>query len=277
MTAPPSAARLEPATHNGGRTSRTLSIPAVRIFTGTAIVTVQIVIGGVVTAGHARAYAPQRIGLRQASVGAGGAVEVGHHLDHGALDHRADAELDRLQGAFAGGDIDDVVAEELEEAGADLAADEGEQRHPRDAAEQREPGEAPERHSGDAGRQGDERADDRQHPREEDGGVAMALEPVVRPVQVAPVRVDDVVALEQLEAARNAVDVANLGLQLAQDVLARAERLFEAGVTTNIDVITAQDDLARADDNQIKALYKFNQARADLARAEGDVEAVYGR
>jgi len=59
--------------------------------------------------------------------------------------------------------------------------------------------------------------------------------------------------------------------------VARAERRFEAGVTTNIEVITAQDDLARADDNQIKALYRFNQARADLARAEGDAEAVYGR
>jgi len=84
-------------------------------------------------------------------------------------------------------------------------------------------------------------------------------------------------ALDQLQAARNAVDVANLGLKLAQDVVARAERRFEAGVTTNIEVITAQDDLARADDNQIKALYRFNQARADLARAEGDAEAVYGR
>jgi len=84
-------------------------------------------------------------------------------------------------------------------------------------------------------------------------------------------------ALDQLQAARNAVDVANLGLKLAQDVVARAERRFEAGVTTNIEVITAQNDLARADDNQIKALYRFNQARADLARAEGDAEAVYGR
>ena len=84
-------------------------------------------------------------------------------------------------------------------------------------------------------------------------------------------------ALDQLQAARNAVEVANLGLKLAQDVVARAERRFEAGVTTNIEVITAQDDLARADDNQIKALYRFNQARADLARAEGDAEAVYGR
>jgi outer membrane protein len=84
-------------------------------------------------------------------------------------------------------------------------------------------------------------------------------------------------ALDQLEAARNAVDVANLGLKLAKDEVARAERRFEAGVSTNIDVITAQDQLARADDNQIGALFRFNQARADWARAEGNAEDVYAR
>jgi len=84
-------------------------------------------------------------------------------------------------------------------------------------------------------------------------------------------------SLDQLEAARNAVEVANLGLKLAQDEVARAERRFGAGVTTNIDVITAQDQLARADDNQIGALFRFNQARADWARAEGNAEDVYAR
>jgi outer membrane protein len=84
-------------------------------------------------------------------------------------------------------------------------------------------------------------------------------------------------SLDQLEAARNAVDVANLGLKLAREEVARAERRFGAGVSTNIDVITAQDDLARADDNQIGALFRFNQARADLARAEGNAEGVYAR
>jgi len=84
-------------------------------------------------------------------------------------------------------------------------------------------------------------------------------------------------ALDQLEAARNAVDVADLGLKLANDEVARAERRFEAGVTTNIDVITAQDQLARADDNQIGALFRFNQARANWARAEGNAEDVYAR
>jgi outer membrane protein len=82
-------------------------------------------------------------------------------------------------------------------------------------------------------------------------------------------------ALDELTAARNSVDVAHLGLQLAQEEVAQAERRFAAGVTTNVEVITAQDALARASDNQIGALYKFNLSRASLARATGEIEAMY--
>jgi outer membrane protein len=82
-------------------------------------------------------------------------------------------------------------------------------------------------------------------------------------------------ALDQLTAARNSVDVANLGLQLAQEEVAQAQRRFQAGVTTNIEVITAQDELARASDNQIGALYQFNLYRAALARATGTIETMY--
>src|SRR5271154_2284119 len=82
-------------------------------------------------------------------------------------------------------------------------------------------------------------------------------------------------ALDELTAARNSVDVANLGLQLAQEEVAQAQRRFQAGVTTNVEVITAQDELARASDNQIGALYQFNLSRASLARATGEIEAMY--
>jgi outer membrane protein len=83
-------------------------------------------------------------------------------------------------------------------------------------------------------------------------------------------------ALDQLNAARQSVDVAELGLTLARQEVERATRRFEAGVATNIEVITAQSDLARADDNRIEALYRFNQARADLARSVGNAEDIYG-
>jgi outer membrane protein len=84
-------------------------------------------------------------------------------------------------------------------------------------------------------------------------------------------------ALDELTAARNSVDVANLGLKLAQEEVAQAQRRFAAGVTTNVEVITAQDALSRANDNQIGALYQFNVSRASLARATGEVEAMYSK
>src|SRR6202050_895294 len=82
-------------------------------------------------------------------------------------------------------------------------------------------------------------------------------------------------SLDELTAARNSVDVANLGLKLAQEEVAQAQRRFAAGVTTNVEVITAQDALARASDNQIGALYQFNLSRASLARSTGEIEAMY--
>ena len=84
-------------------------------------------------------------------------------------------------------------------------------------------------------------------------------------------------ALDQLNAARNSVEVANLGFTLAQDEVAQAQRRFAAGVTTNVEVITAQDALARASDNQIGALFQFNLSRAALARATGGIEAMYSK
>jgi outer membrane protein len=82
-------------------------------------------------------------------------------------------------------------------------------------------------------------------------------------------------ALDELNAARNAVDVATLGYKLAEEEVGQAQRRFAAGVTTNVEVITAQDALARASDNKISALFRFNLSRANLARATGEIEAMY--
>ncbi len=84
-------------------------------------------------------------------------------------------------------------------------------------------------------------------------------------------------SIAQLESARQEVEVANQGVKLAQDELAQARDRFQAGVANNIEVITAQDELARANDNQIRALYSYNQARADLARAIGQMEMLYSK
>jgi len=84
-------------------------------------------------------------------------------------------------------------------------------------------------------------------------------------------------AIDELEAARTAVSVANLGLTLANEEVGQAQRRFQAGVTTNVEVVQAQDALARANANQIEALYRFNQSRANLARAMGEVENTYAQ
>lgn len=81
----------------------------------------------------------------------------------------------------------------------------------------------------------------------------------------------------QLEAARSEVDVANQGVDLAQQEVTQARDRFQAGVANNIEVITAQDELARANDNQITALYRYGQARADLAHATGQMETLYAK
>jgi outer membrane protein TolC/ABC-type transporter Mla MlaB component len=84
-------------------------------------------------------------------------------------------------------------------------------------------------------------------------------------------------ALLNLQSSRNEVEVANLGVQLSKEEVDQARDRFKAGVANNIEVIQAQDSLARANDNQIAALYRFNQARADLARSIGQMEKVYSR
>ena len=84
-------------------------------------------------------------------------------------------------------------------------------------------------------------------------------------------------ALINLDSARNQVRVADLGVQLSREEVDQARDRFNAGVANNIEVIQAQDSLARANDNQIAALYRFNQARADLARSIGQMEKVYAR
>ena len=84
-------------------------------------------------------------------------------------------------------------------------------------------------------------------------------------------------AVAELDSARNQVQVANLGVDLANQEVQQSRDRFKAGVADNIEVITAQDALARANENQISALYQYNQSRADLARAIGRIELLYNK
>ena len=84
-------------------------------------------------------------------------------------------------------------------------------------------------------------------------------------------------AVAQLDAARSEVEVANQAIDLAREEVTQARDRFQAGVANNIEVITAQDEFARASDNQIAALYRYSQARADLAHATGQMETMYAK
>jgi outer membrane protein TolC len=72
-------------------------------------------------------------------------------------------------------------------------------------------------------------------------------------------------AVEQVAVARDGQELARRELQMAQD-------RFEQGTANNVEVITAQDELARADENYIVAVVSHVDAKFALARAMGDTE-----
>jgi outer membrane protein TolC len=87
-------------------------------------------------------------------------------------------------------------------------------------------------------------------------------------VEVRTAFLDVEAAEQQLAVSREQVDLANQELALAQT-------RFTAGVTSNLEVIQAQDEVAAATENQMASAYAFNAAKAALARTLGStVDAV---
>jgi outer membrane protein len=84
-------------------------------------------------------------------------------------------------------------------------------------------------------------------------------------------------ALALLEAARQELQLATQAVDLSTRELKESRDRFAAGVTNNIEVITAQTSLAQATDSQIGAMYRLQQAKADLSRARGRIADDYGR
>ncbi|WP_224961670.1 TolC family protein [Geomonas subterranea] len=82
-------------------------------------------------------------------------------------------------------------------------------------------------------------------------------------------------ALLTLASATDQVATAREGAQLAERELQYAGDRFRNGVANNIEVVTAQDALARARDNELNALAQHAEAKIALARALGDTEKVY--
>jgi outer membrane protein TolC len=79
-------------------------------------------------------------------------------------------------------------------------------------------------------------------------------------------------AILDLKAAAQQVEVAKLGLDYAQQALGQSQDRFAAGVTNNVEVIQAQQQLASANDQYISSLYAHNIAKVLLARAIGNAE-----
>ncbi len=77
-----------------------------------------------------------------------------------------------------------------------------------------------------------------------------------------------------LRAAAQQVEVATTGLDLAQQVVAQSQDRFAAGVTNNVEVIQAQQQLANANDQFIASLYAHNIAKVLLARSIGNAEQM---
>jgi outer membrane protein TolC len=81
-------------------------------------------------------------------------------------------------------------------------------------------------------------------------------------------------ALLDLKAAAEQVEVAKTGLDFAQQTLTQSQDRFAAGVTNNVEVIQAQQQLASANEQYIASLYAHNIAKVLLARAIGNAELM---
>ncbi|MGB6430940.1 MAG: TolC family protein [Candidatus Acidiferrales bacterium] len=82
-------------------------------------------------------------------------------------------------------------------------------------------------------------------------------------------------ALLNLQSAEDQVAVAQQSLDLAQKELTLAEDRFRNGLSDNIEVITAQNSVAEAQDDRIVALAQHSDAQMALARAMGGTESDF--
>jgi outer membrane protein TolC len=76
-------------------------------------------------------------------------------------------------------------------------------------------------------------------------------------------------AYTDLNAAESAVHVAEKNTRLSQQTLDQARDRFSNGVTNNLEVVQAQQDVAAANENYISSLFAHNLAKLTLLRAMG--------
>jgi outer membrane protein TolC len=83
------------------------------------------------------------------------------------------------------------------------------------------------------------------------------------------------VALLDVDATRQLVDVARSNVELATRTVSDETDRVNAGVDDNLPLVEAQSSLASAESNLIESLYQYNLAKLALARASGVLETQY--
>ena len=79
-------------------------------------------------------------------------------------------------------------------------------------------------------------------------------------------------AFLDVNAATKQLDVATSALGVAREQVAQSRDRFAAGVTNNVEVVQAQEQLAAAEENYISSLFAHNIAKLSLARSLGVTE-----
>ncbi len=79
-------------------------------------------------------------------------------------------------------------------------------------------------------------------------------------------------ALLNLQSSTQEVEVARSNIELAEATLAQSSGRFSAGVTDTVEVVQSQQAVARAHEQYISSLYRYNYAKITLARALGMAE-----
>ena len=89
-------------------------------------------------------------------------------------------------------------------------------------------------------------------------------------IDVAPAHIDLASTEEELQAATRSRELAAQQLEQSRD-------RFAAGVSSNVEVVQAQEAVALASEQYISALYGFNVSKAMLARSLGTAEDAVRR
>jgi outer membrane protein TolC len=92
-------------------------------------------------------------------------------------------------------------------------------------------------------------------------------------------QIDTDIQLAQIEmqTAIDAERTASAAVAAAGRAVNLTEARFREGLSTNVEVVAAQEALASAEAAEIGRRYAYQIARARLARARGDVMAIFDR